>query len=250
MNIRLFFLYLFLFSFSPFLAKADSYEKSLERVHKKKMEREEALDKHQAFKQNLHYEGSKNQISLEVALDDFGNFVFPTPKDASAEESTSTLSFFLSYMLYPLPKFEYGRLGIGGRFGVIGRSDFSQSYPFFIALGPKISYAAQFMVGQVIVPVAELGYEKIYNRIEEKGNAGINTKDFNSMVFTLGLLINLNRLDPNTAMKSVSSSGVRKYYLSLLFQKRSGIINNTNPMLIWLVFVLSFNKTKRQCWNW
>ena len=125
-------------------------------------------------------------------------------------------------MLYPFSKFKYGRLGIGGRLGAIGRSNFSQSYPFFIALGPKISYAAQFMVGQFIVPTIELGYEKIYNRIKEEGNANVNTEDFNTRTLTLGLLINLNRLDSNTAMKSLSSSGVRKYYLSLLLQRRSG----------------------------
>ena len=223
MNIWQFFIYAFLFYFPVFTtAMAASYE-SIRRTHEKKIEREEKREDYKSFKQNLHYEGAKNQLSIEVALEDFSNFTYPLSEEASSgEDKIDTLSFFLSYILYPLPRLKFGRIGIGGRIGVVGKNDFSQSYPFFITLGPKVSYAANFMVGQLIVPVVELGYEKVFNRIDSGSNSDIDAEDFNTTILGLGLLINLNQLDAHAAMDSMASSGIRKYYLSLMYQSRSG----------------------------
>jgi len=133
----------------------------------------------------------------------------------------------LAFNYFPLRSLTFGRLGAGLQAGATwakfrGTGAASPASRFrFESYGAKAIYEFQYFLGQIVVPHAFFGYEKIKVKALSGGGTAFPSSRFNSTSYGGGAHINLNRLEPRAASKALATSGVRKFYLTYTFAKRS-----------------------------
>lgn len=207
------------------LSKEDEIRGEYEAYVRKK---EEEADEDR-MRQRLFHENAKNNTNFDVSLNDLGKMVLGD----RTELPTDTIGINIGYNHIPWRSRYFGRLGVGLNLGVIGLNKSGAHFrAAFFNVGPRISYELKFLTAQILVPIAYVGYDRIFNQLVQTSAPGrqamptafnIND-DFNTLIYGAGLMFNLNRLDAKTGTQALVTSGIRKFNLVALYQMRKGDI--------------------------
>ena len=197
----------------------ESTEERIIREHNEYLKSKNEEEREEELRQRIYHEGALYHIGFDIGFGELENFLFPNA-DGAAVLADSTLSIALSFQRFFFVDPRWGRAGLGFNLSGIGARKPFRSIGTFITVGPRVTYEALLGIGQVFVPMLTLGYDKVFNRIDDDDSE--LSDDFSSFVFELGLMINLNRADPHTGTQSLVSTGVKKFNLVINYQKRSG----------------------------
>ncbi len=221
---RLFLLFILLFPLpEAFAQKWDS-----EKVTTKEEDLRKELEDYQAakekrenitfIKEHLFYDYANQHIGIDFIFNDLDQFNHSNQSDT--QSNFSTYSVNLSYAHFLLQNKLMGRLGLGLHSGFTFIKDTSSEDSVikhrFTTIGPFITYEAKFLIGQFFVPFVNIGYDVVFNGTD------IGNKNFNTFVWSGGVLLNLNRLDTKTASDALANTGIRKFDLSITLSSRNG----------------------------
>lgn len=184
---------------------------------------------------SLH-EGGKNHIQLTFVLNGFAERDFdPT----TVEKKFSAQGVRLQYLFFPVVG-SWGRFGFGPVAGAYrgSRNETKGSPLALYTMGAKANYEFKFQEAQMFVPFLEATYEKVSMRSFTYGRS-VNTfgdvtdqgtsvpgLTYSESFYGFGLLINLNRLEPSTASRSLANAGIKKFYLAYSAEQRDGTNHN------------------------
>jgi hypothetical protein len=206
------------------------------REFRSKRDNREADEQELADRALFFHEDGAQQLQIDFQPGAFSDFDFDP---GTAERKLSTKGGKMAFLYYPLRSINTGRLGVGlegGAFwakysfttgsGSSAISDSSTKLALY-TYGLKAVYEAQFLVGQVVVPFAAVGYERVNARPFQLASASVNLpkRRFYSSTYGAGLLLNLNRLESDAASRSLGSTGIKKFYLAYTYLRRSDDFN-------------------------
>lgn len=196
-------------------------------------QRRQEEDEERRLRQAIFHEGAKNIINFDATYGDLAKFKRPsyttTAGTFRSDRGGDTTGFAIGYNRVLMKARRVGRLSLGlNAGGIVTMGSSSRSRMAFYNVGPRAQFEFQFSVGQMLIPVAYVGYDKVFNlenSTDPTMTAALNkqyTDDFNTFVYGAGLLVNLNTLDTRTATQSLVSTGIRRFSLALLYHKRQG----------------------------
>ena len=199
---------------NPDKTKEEKLRKEFEDYHSAKEKRDNTT----FIKEHLFYDHADQHVGIDFIFNDLNQFNHSTQPDTKVNFSTNSLN--LSYALFLLQSRFIGRLGLGLHSGFIFVKDTSSKESSikhrFTTVGPFLTYEAKFLIGQFFVPFVNIGYDVVFNGTE------IGNKNFNTLVWSVGFLLNLNRLDTKTASNALANTGIRKFNLSVALSSRQG----------------------------
>jgi hypothetical protein len=194
----------------------------------------------------FYHEGGAYQIGLDYNPKAFPEYDFDS---TAARRSFDTQGLAFNFSYFPLRSLTYGRLGIGANVGIyMTKFSFQQPQPgggtitdtsrmrSFMAYGARLKYEFQYFLGQLIVPFASFGFDKVSVRPFAAPGLTLSKNSFDSQSYGGGLSMNLNRLEPSSASRSLVSSGVKKYYLTYTYEARSDAPSSGQSHLLGLRF--------------
>lgn len=142
---------------------------------------------------------------------------------AFASKDLDSTGVMAEFLVFPIKSF--GRFGLGPtgmRLMTRHTAFFSGLSPTFGGYGGKAVYEFNYVDGQLFVPYAMFGLDRIHLSYVDDSAKRRYEDNFTSSYYGAGLLINLNRLEPKTASKALVSTGIKKFYLAYGFQYRRG----------------------------
>lgn len=195
-------------------------------------QRRQDEDEERRLRQAIFHEGAKNIVNVDVTKGDLEKFQRPSWIATDGSRRTSdrggeTLGVAFGYNRVLLKARRVGRLSLGLNLGGISTSENRTKMAFYYG-GPRANFELHFSVGQMLVPVAYIGYDLVRNletTTDPTKTDAFNkqyTDNFNTLVFGAGLLINLNTLDARTATQALVSTGIKRFSLALLYNQRNG----------------------------
>jgi len=188
---------------------------------------------------NYAHEGGAWQIALEY---DLTGVQAPAASITGTVSDTNTAGGAASLTYFPLRGIDSGRLGVGARLGAYlssydtvngSVSNSSSKKLSAITYGLRGSYEFQYWIAQLFVPFVFVGYDQVSTKdfADAKTSVRVAGSKFGSVNYGAGLNFNLNRLEPQSASKSLVSTGIRKFYLSYTFMQRSGDLTGASHFL-------------------
>ena len=172
------------------------------------------------MRQAVFHEGSRNTFSLDFSANDFNKFNL----GRDSQYGGINYGVGLGYSRVIIRSRYAGRAILGLHAGGVWNREAGKI--IFFPVGPRFVYELKFLVGQMLVPIAFVGYDQVFNRVDTAvpttGVDPVNKENFGSLVYGAGLMVNLNRLDARTGTQALVSTGIRKFNLALLYSLRSG----------------------------
>ncbi len=231
-------------------AKKDMYQEYGEYLQKSQ---ERESNEHDYSQRNLFpHENGSWQLGFAFVRNAFSGYNFNSkpvhPSDPKAYADTQGGTLSVSY--FPIKSLTFGRLGFGVNGGIYwstfstvtdvkNDADGSNSAAAVTKATPqeittygiKAIYEFDYWLGQILVPFAFLGMDRVMikgysvevgSQVGKTTYASYSAANLNSQNFGGGMRFNLNRVEPNVASHALVNVGVRKFYLTYTALERLG----------------------------
>lgn len=193
------------------------------------------------------HEAGKFQFALEYVYKPFDGFDFDSTRTGIQKATTQGAG--LSFTYFPIHELSFGRFGLGAHgaayWSKFDRNTVSSSSLSITASGRQHAidvagahavYEFDYFVGQLVVPFAYYGYDRIFVLNQKRTSSTSISNKIDSPIYGGGIHFNLNRLEPGTASKGLANVGVRKFYLTYTYLIRNIASNLTVNNVLGLRF--------------
>ncbi len=177
------------------------------------------------------HEGSRNHVQLSWVIDAFPDRNY-APANAVKPKTMPLTGAKFQYQYFPVAG-KMGRLGFGPSGGMYyaSKSKTSGEPARAFTYGAKATYEFQYWVAQLFVPFVDFGVEHAnLSSFDYDQNLATHNvapaANFTSSFYSLGLMLNLNLLEPDAASRAIASNGIKKFYLAYAAENREGWNHN------------------------
>lgn len=169
------------------------------------------------------HEGGKTHVGVEWMMSTLPDRDYDP---GVGQRNLATQGLLLSSAWFPVTK--YGRFGVGPLLGYrrVSKQETSGSGIQMFSAGAKAVYELCYLESQWVVPFVEGSWERVRmkgytldRRVNSQGaqidpGRSVAGDTFDAPSYGGGLMVFMNKLEPNTAAKALASTGIKKYYLA------------------------------------